>query len=175
MRLIVSALCVFFLAATQLFGEEVKVTVSKTHLCCMACLNAVDKTLGGVEGVKHQADQKEKTITVTATDVKSAKAALEALAKAGFYGELAASADAKELKFAPSEAPKGKVTRLEVSGVHNCCGACTRTIKEAVRKVAGVTNENVKARETSFVVEGDFNAAEVAESLLKAGFYAKFK
>ena len=41
---------------------------------------------------------------------------------------------------------KGKVKTLAVTDVHNCCGACTKSIKDAVKKVEGVTANTVKPR-----------------------------
>jgi copper chaperone CopZ len=150
---------------------EVKVTISKTHLCCPACFKAVDDTLKKVDGVQFETNRQEKTIAITAEDEKAAKTALDALAKAGFHGKT----DVESLTFKKVETPEGTVKRMEVTGIHNCCGQCTSAIKKAVGGVKGVEANTVKARETSFVVEGDFNAAEVVEALLNSGFHCQVK
>ena len=62
-----------------------------------------------------------------------------------------------------------------MAGVHNCCGACTKAIKKALASVKGVTADTVKSKETSFVVEGDFNARQVARALHKVGFHVTLK
>jgi mercuric ion binding protein len=150
---------------------EVTVTVSKTHLCCGACVKAVDKALGDVQGVKHKSDQSAGTITLNADNNESAQRAIDALAVAGFYGKL----DSKDVKYKAVDVTKEKVTRLELTGIHNCCGQCTRAIKSAIKEVEGVKSDNVKAKSDSFVVEGDFSAAALVESLLNAGFQVQVK
>src|SRR5262245_16894949 len=99
---------------------ETKVTISKTHLCCPQCLTAVEATLKGIEGVKHKSSQEAKTIEITAASDEAAQKAVDALAGAGFYGTI----DSKTIKFKDVEAPKGDIERIEIAGVHNCCGAC---------------------------------------------------
>src|SRR6476620_4303688 len=75
------------IAALPLYAET-KVTVSGTHLCCGACLKAVDTTLKDMNGVKFKSDQGEKTIEITADSDADAQKAIDALADAGFYGKL---------------------------------------------------------------------------------------
>jgi copper chaperone CopZ len=152
-------------------SAETKVTVSNVHLCCPQCLTAVDKTLAGLEGVKGVASQKDKTVVLTADSDAAAQKALDALADAGFHGKL----DNDKLKYKTVEAPKGNVKRLECGGTHNCCGACTRSIKEAIKSVKGVTADTVTPKKEEFVVEGDFSAEELVKALLDAGFHVKVK
>jgi copper chaperone CopZ len=166
---LVGVVCVLLIAAAG--RAEVKVTISKSHLCCPACFKAVDDTLKKVEGVQFETNRQDKTIAITAEDEKAAKNALDALAKAGFHGKT----DVESLTFKKVETPEGNVKRMEVAGIHNCCGQCTSAIKKAVSGVKGVEANTVKARETSFVVEGDFKAAEVVEALLNAGFHCQVK
>jgi copper chaperone CopZ len=150
---------------------ETKVTVSKTHLCCPACLSGVEEALADVKGVTHVSDQKAKTIEITADSDESAQAAIDALAAAGFYGTL----DNDKLKYKDIKTPSGKVQRLELAGIHNCCGACTQAIKKAIKTVDGVKAETVKAKQTEFVVEGDFSATDLVKALLDAGFHVSVK
>jgi mercuric ion binding protein len=155
---------------TQALGE-VKVTVSKTHLCCQGCVDVVDTKLSEVKGIKHEASQDQRTITITAEKKEDAQKAIDALAAAGFYGKL----DNPDVKYRAVEASKEKVARLEVMGVHNCCGACARAIKTALKGVEGVTGDTAKAKADTFVIEGDFVAASAVEALLNAGFYVRLK
>ena len=152
-------------------AAETKVTVSETHLCCGMCLKAVDATLKDMQGVKFKSDQGTKTIEIVAENDAAAQKAIDALADAGFYGKL----DNDKLKFKPVAADDAAVDKLEVSGVHNCCGQCTNTIKKAVTSVSGVSGTNVKAKDTSFAVEGKFKPGEVVKALLDAGFYVQVK
>jgi copper chaperone CopZ len=159
------------LFAGQSVQAESKVTISGTHLCCPQCVKIVGETLKEVSGATGQCSQADKTITISAADDATVQKAVDALAKAGFYGKT----DNDKIKYAPVDAPKGKVNRLEVGGVHNCCGACTKAIKAALKEVPGVQGDTVTAKKDSFVVEGDFEPAAVVEALLNDGFYVQLK
>src|SRR6185503_18982098 len=98
------ALCLVAAAARA----ETKVTLSGVHLCCPACVEAVDKTLGGVADVKFETNQGKKTIAITAASDEAAQKAVDALAAAGFHGKL----DNKAVKYKAVETPDGKVERL---------------------------------------------------------------
>jgi periplasmic mercuric ion binding protein len=152
-------------------AAETKVTVSDTHLCCRQCVQAVDATLKDMPGVKHTANQGAKTIEIVADSDEAAQKAIDALATAGFYGKL----NNDKLKYKPVAADDASVEKLEVSGLHNCCGQCTTAIKKAVSSVSGVKEPTLKARETSFAVEGKFKPGEVVKALLDAGFYVQVK
>jgi copper chaperone CopZ len=165
----VSTFALLFTAGAAL--AETKVTVSNVHLCCGMCVTAVNKTLTGIEGVEFKADQKAGTVAITATSDEIAQKAVSALQEAGFYGK----SDNEKITFAAVKAPEGKVKRLELTGVHNCCGQCNTTIKTALAGVEGITANTAKAKEASFVVEGDFSAAAVIDALLAKGFAVKVK
>jgi periplasmic mercuric ion binding protein len=158
-----------FVAAS--LQAETKVTISKTHLCCPMCVTAVAATLKDVDGVKHKCSQEAKTIEITADSEEAAQKAIDALAKAGFYG----ATDSEKVKYKLAEAPQGDVERLEIIGVHNCCGACTQAIKKALGTVDGITANTVKAKSDSFVLEGKFSAEKAIKALLDAGFCAQVK
>ena len=122
---------------------ETKVEVTNVHLCCPACVKGVSAALKDIEGVKGVCDQKAKTITITATDDAAAQKGIEALAEAGYHGKL----ETKAVHFPrDSGATEGKVSSLTLTGVHNCCGACNKAIKTAVKKVTGVTGDTAKAK-----------------------------
>ena len=150
---------------------ETKVTISNTHLCCPMCLKAVEATLKDVAGVKHTSSQAAKTIEITADSDAAAQKAIDALAGAGFYGKL----DNDKVKYKPVATGNAEVTKLEVAGVHNCCGQCTTAIKKAVTSVSGVTGTTVKNKDESFAIEGKFKPADVVKALLDAGFYVEVK
>jgi copper chaperone CopZ len=157
-----------FAASAQ---AETKVTISGTHLCCGACVKAVDKALGNISGVKHEASQGDHAIVLKADSDEAAQKAVDALAAAGFYGKV----DSQTVKYKDVAAPQGNVKRLELSGVHNCCGSCNKSIKAAVATVKGVSADTAKAKESSFVVEGDFIAKDLVAAMLAAGFYVQVK
>jgi len=164
----VSFACTFIAAALQ---AETKITITKTHLCCPQCITAVKTTLKDVPGVTHTASQETKSIEITAESDEAAQKAVNALAAAGFYGAI----DSKTVTYKLAEAPKGDVKRLEVVGVHNCCGACTQAIKKALSTVEGVTANTAKPKAESFVIEGKFSAEKAIQALLDAGFCAQVK
>ena len=173
MRNLVSVLSCFVFAGfvTPMLQAETTVTISKTHLCCRACVNAVGSALADAKGVKAECNQKESTIKLTADTDEVAQKAIDTLAKAGFYGTL----DSDKFKFKAVEASKDKVGRLELVDVHNCCGACNTAIVKAVNAVTGVKANTAKAKQTSFVFEGEFVAADVIKALRDAGFHANVK
>ena len=151
---------------------ETKVEIADVHLCCGACVKAVGTALKGVEGVRGVCDQKAKTVTITAPDDATAQKGIEALAAAGYHGRL----ETKAVHFPrDSGATKGKVSSLTVTGIHNCCGACNKAIKTAVKKVPGVTGDNAKPKGDSFEVTGDYEATELIRALHEAGFHVKVK
>lgn len=151
---------------------ETKVELSNVHLCCGACVSAAKKILKGVEGVQGTCDQTGKKITFTAPDKETAQKALDALAAGGFHGatgnkDLAIKED--------SGASAGKVTKIKVVGIHNCCNSCTRDIKNALKKVDGVKDNTATPRKNSFEVTGDFDATQVIKALNEAGYHAKIE
>ncbi len=150
---------------------DTTVTLSKVHLCCPQCVSAVKKTLDDFDGVTSEIDQKGKKVTITAKDDATAQKAVDALVEAGFYGK------SDNDKVAPKkiDLPKGKVAKLELTGVHNCCKQCTATIKKVVEKVDGVTGTDVEPKVNTFTVEGNFDAAAVMQALLNAGFTVREK
>ena len=72
-----------------------------------------------------------------------------------------------------SGAAAGKVQKLTVSGIHNCCPQCTKGIQATLKKVSGVTGDTAKARMDSFEVTGDFDPVDLVKALNAAGFHCK--
>ncbi len=73
-------------AGTAADEKVTSLTVSGTHMCCGACVNAARKAIKSVDGVKSD------TITAHADTFKvegdfNAKAVMDALSKAGFTGK----------------------------------------------------------------------------------------
>lgn len=160
------------LVSGQATGADTKVELKGTHLCCGQCVRAVDAILKKVDGVTGTCDQKAGTVTITAKDDATAQKALDALAAGGFHG----TTDNKDLRVTDdSGAAKGKVKALALEGVHNCCNSCNRAIVAAIGKVDGVTGNTAKAKQESFEVTGDFDAAELVKALNAAGYHVKVK
>jgi copper chaperone CopZ len=151
---------------------ETKIELKGVHLCCGACIKAVNGVLKTVDGVKGVCDQQARTITITAPDDETAQKALDALAAAGFHGDTGSKTLVMK---EDSGVQAGKVKSLTVTGVHNCCAQCTGLIKSAVKKVDGAKEITIKPRATTFEVAGDFDAAELVKTLNGAGFHVKIK
>lgn len=161
------ALVVTAMLATASAARAVTVTVSEMHLCCRGCTSAVEKAIATVEGARCKTSEEEGTTVIEAPDLAVVQNALDAMAAAGFTGTL----DTKDVKFAEIKTPEGKVKRLAIFQIHNCCGACTEAIKGALAEVEGVSGDTCKAKEVEFVIEGDFSAKDAVDAMLKAGFY----
>jgi copper chaperone CopZ len=148
---------------------ETKVEVTKVHICCGACEKAVGKVLEEA-GVKGTCSKGTRSITIMAADDAAAQKAVDALAAAGFHGEL----DSKACSFKDDSGAKaGKVSSATVKGFHNCCPACCKAIKGVLGKVEGVESDDTKPKETSCTVKGNFDPAKVIKALNEAGFHAK--
>ena len=63
--------------------SPVIVTVSEIHLCCGACVKAVEKA-AAVDGVQAEVNQDEGTAVLTAANYDDVQKALDEIAKAGF-------------------------------------------------------------------------------------------
>lgn len=148
-----------------------KVTVSEMHLCCGACVKAVEKAAAKVEGVKAEVSQDDGTTVLTGPSKAKVQEAVDEIAKTGFYGKL----DNDQVKFKPIKTADGKVQKLEVTHVHNCCPGCSDALKDAVEGVEGVKSNTIASKKVAFVVEGDFVAADVVKALQGAGFYVEVK
>ena len=131
---LVAAVGLSFIAASAV--AETKVTVSGTHLCCGQCLKAVDATLKDMPGVKYQIRPGAKTIE---SRRRQRRRRPEGDRRAGRRRLLRQARQHQAIKFKPVTSADAAVEKLEVSGVHNCCGQCTNTIKKAVSSVGGVS------------------------------------
>lgn len=151
---------------------DVTVTLSKMHLCCGACVKAVEGSIEKVEGASVEVDADGGTAKVTAGDAKIARKAIAAIGRAGFHGE----SDHQKLKMPNnSGVEEGTVKRLELVGVHNCCGGCNKAIKAAIASVKGVEADTAQPKSKTLVVEGEFDGLAVVEALNKAGFHVRAK
>ncbi len=151
-------------------ADDVKVTLSKVHICCGHCVTIVKEVTSKVEGVTAVADKDEHTIVLTAADTATLQKGVDALVKAGFYGE---SSD-PSIKVDKETGAKGeKVQTLKIKGVHLCCPSCVKAVNKALADVPGVTGNNATKNAESFEVKGDFKDSDVFDALQKAGLTGK--
>lgn len=171
MKVTAASFAMFLLLAGSARAET-KVDLKGTHLCCPACVRAVDGILKKIDGVTGKCDSASGTVSITAKDDATAQKALDALAAGGFHGETGS----KSLTIKDdSGAKKETVKSLTLTGVHNCCGSCNTSIKNTLKKVKGVTADTAKAKADTFDVSGEFDAEELVKALNAAGFHVKVK
>ena len=125
---------------------ETQVQLKGVHLCCGGCTDAVAAAVESVPGVTCQCDMENGTVTLTAKDHAVAQKALDAIAAAGLHGE---TGDRHLVMRAEHNIPPGKVRRLTVSGIHNCCEPCYESIKGAINTVEGVTGDTAGPGKTT--------------------------
>jgi copper chaperone CopZ len=163
--LVIVAGCVAALTGAVI--AETKIEVKKTHICCPACEKAVAKVLDKA-GVKGTASKADATIVFAAADDKAAQKVLDDLAAAGFHGDTGN----KDVKIKDDSGVKdGKVTKLVLTGAHNCCGACNTAIKNALKKVDGVETDDAKAKSDTITITGNFEGKAAVKALNDAGFH----
>jgi copper chaperone CopZ len=133
-------------------------------------VTGVDKALTDVKGVTAKADRTAKTVVLTAADAATVQKAADALVAAGYFGK----SDNPAIKIKSDTGAKGqKAQSLKIEGVHLCCDKCVSSVDEAVKKVAGVKEQDAKKNAKTFTVTGDFNDKELFEALNKAGLTGK--
>jgi copper chaperone CopZ len=149
---------------------ETQVQLKGVHLCRGGCVDAVVGAVEGVPGAAAQCDMENRTVTLTAKDDAAARKALDAIADAGLHGETGDKHLAMKVE---RNVPAGKVQRLKIMGIHNCCQPCYQAIEDAIDSVEGVTSDTAEPGKTTFEVSGNFHAAALLEALNAAGFHAK--
>lgn len=166
---IVAGVAALFVGAAELQAETT-VKLTAMHICCGGCTNGIKAAVKDIADAKVTVDQGNEEATVTAATPEAAQKAVDAIVAAGYH----AKAEGATIKD-DSGAPDGKVKRLTVSNAHNCCGACTKAIKAAIKDVPGVAADTCKSKQKEFVVEGDFDAKALVKALYDAGFHVSVK
>jgi periplasmic mercuric ion binding protein len=157
-------------------APKLTVTINEMHVCCKACISAIEKAIAKVPGVEAKVEEEsgeegEGMATMTAADYPTIQKAIDEIAKAGFHGDL----DSDKVKFPPIKVADGNVKKIEVAYIHNCCKGCSKSINAALGEVKGVTTKDIEPKKSSFVVEGDFSPADLVKELEEAGFYPTLK
>jgi copper chaperone CopZ len=170
--MLVGAVAATALATAGASTAAEKVELKNVHMCCDGCAEEVATVLGKVEGVTGvSTDKKTTSAAFTAADAKTAQKALDALAAAGFHGD-----PGKDKGYAfkdDSGVKPGTVKTLTVTGFHNSCPGCVKSLREVVKDVKGVTGVAAKSKVSTADVTGEFDAAELVQALNKAGFHVK--
>jgi copper chaperone CopZ len=167
---LVNALSVILCAAAAAWAET-KVVIEQTHMCCKACVTGAQKAAKSVAGAAVEASQSDKTITVTAPDVKTAQAAVDALVAGGYFGTIPSG----PVQIAnPVNLPKGKVSSLTLTGFHNCCKSCANGLNKAVASVEGAKS-GLESKQMVMSITGSFDAQQVVAAIQKAGYAVRVK
>lgn len=165
-----------FVVTSANVSEAARVTVKGVHLCCGACVAGVDEALGDLEGVSNvAADRNSKTVTFTAADDKAAQNGINALAKAGFHGS--AVHGEKKINFPASGAKKGeKASKITLTGLHLCCGACVTGAQKALEDVKGATTiEFDRKTKEARIIGKDIDVTAAVAALNKGGYHGTLK
>ncbi len=152
------------------------VEVEKVHICCPACVKAIESTLSKAEGVTDlKVDKDAGKVTFAATDDKAGRRAFRSLLKAGFAGN--AKQDGKAIKMPKLDVAEGtKANSVELTGVHLCCGGCVKAAEGALSKVAGVTSVKGNQEAKSLTITGtDVDILKAIAALREAGFNGTLK
>lgn len=151
---------------------EVQVALTDMHICCGSCVKGIERAVATVDRATVQVDKDDESCSITAFDAATAQKAINALATAGYH------ANVKDKVLAmPSDsgAPAGNVKKLTVTGAHNCCTGCAKAILSAVSEVPGATVGELKGKQSSFEITGDFSALQIVEELNEHGFHVQVK
>ena len=147
-------------------AADVTVKITKVHLCCDKCVNAAKKVVSAVDGASATPDKTTSTVEITAPDTATVQKAVDALVKAGFFGECGDPS----VKISAGTSAKGdKVQTLTVKGVHLCCPSCVKAVHKALAAVPGDTADTAAKGVESFTVTGDFKDSDIFAALQKAG------
>lgn len=168
-RLIVSSLAIALILGAAVSASAEQVRVEGVHICCGACVKALNAAFEGVEGVSNVAvDKDARTVTYDAADAKTARAGVQALAKAGFSGK--PKMGARELNFPKGLKDEAAGDSVTIRGVHNCCSGCQDAIVAALKGVKGVAAVEGNKRQFKVTGTGVSHTALIA-ALHAEGFH----
>jgi mercuric ion binding protein len=151
-------------------GSENDVTLTGLHLCCGGCEKSIEKALAEMaEDIDFDISRSSKTINLKSEKPDAIQGAIDAIAKAGYYGE----SNHETIAIAAKEASAEKSKSIEIGGLHICCGKCESSIDDALSEVSGVESVTIDEESGKVTVEGDFSPAEALTALNKAGLNGK--
>ena len=172
MKLMIFSMAALMTLALSGIATAEEYTVTGAHNCCGACSKAIKEALTSVEGVSNiTAEPKTTEIKFEAADDKTARMAVNKLAAAGFHGEVSGGKNVKMRDNSQVEA--GKVDKLTLFGVHNCCPGCAKAVEAAITKVDGVESHEFTKNKKGVKLTGNFDGQAVVKSLNEAGFHVR--
>lgn len=153
-------------------ADRAPVQLEKLHLCCGACSKALAEALGSVEGIEEiDIDRKAGSAHFVSSSDDKTKAALAAMAEAGFFG--AVTQGDKEVAVPTEEIDAElKADRIVFTGVHLCCGGCARGVAKGYADLKDVVAVDCDTDAGTVTLSGkDLSVAEMRDALHKAGFH----
>jgi len=153
------------LLASAAFAADVAVKITGLHNCCPGCNMGINKIL--TEQAVGTPTVNKGEISFTAADTEKAEKAVKALFDAGYAGKVEGA------KTPDAMGAKGtKATTLKLTGIHNCCGQCTRAIQAAIKDFG---TSDLKPRDTAFTITSDkeIDAEALVKALRNAGYNVK--
>jgi copper chaperone CopZ len=146
------------------------------HICCGACVKAIDKALTAVEGVSGlDVDRDAREVRFQVSDAATSRAALQAVVKAGYFGK--AKYEGRGVDMPQEVIEKGtKVDRVVLESMHICCKGCAKAITESVKDEKSVVAVDCDTKKGTVAFSGtEMELARLLEALHKAGFHGTVK
>ena len=163
-KLLVSSVVSSLLLASSAMAETT-VKLSGVHLCCGGCVKGIGNAVKKVEGAAVECDKNAGSVTIKANDDATARKALGAIGRAGYYGK----SDNDKLAIRARKAKDTKVTDQKVAGLHLCCGACVKAVNKVVDSVDGATGHDAAKGAKVITVKGTYSAAALQKAFQDAG------
>lgn len=163
-KLLISSVVSSLLLASSAMAETT-VKLSGVHLCCGGCVKGIGAAVKKVEGASVECDKDAGSVTVTANDDATARKALAAIGRAGYYGK----SDNDKLAIGGRKAKDAKVTDQKVAGLHLCCGSCVKAVDKVVAKVDGATGHDAAKGSKVVTIKGTYSAAALQQAFEDAG------
>ena len=164
------------LALTGMVSPTASYEVKGLHLCCNGCNGAATGAINSGGG--KDAAASGGSVTFTATNDGAAQKALDKLTAAGFWGTI----ESKTIRLnddsgtvLPPKAKPVKISSGTWKGAHNCCDGCNKKLKEAVKGVEGVTEDDLAPNKATFIVKGEYDPAALIKAIHEAGYHAKLE
>jgi copper chaperone CopZ len=156
--------------STTAAGSENDVTLAGVHLCCGGCEKAIEKAVADLEDVKVDISRSTDSVNITSDKSSNIQAAVDAIAKAGYYGK----SNFESIAIADTKGTSTEKTQsAEISGIHICCSKCESSIDDALGAIDGVETITIDKKGGKVAVEGEFSTAEAITALQDAGLNGK--
>ena len=167
---------IFVSLATSVAGADpIAVEISKLHLCCGGCQEALSEALETADGVRDLiVERKKQKATFTVDSASELKMATQAMAAAGFFGVVMANGEAYKIEIETLE--DELADRVTFEKVHLCCGGCARAIVRAFADYEPVVAVDCNTDEGTVTLTGkELKVASLRDVLNKAGYHGRLK